>query len=368
MHVELIERLHRRFRLTFDVAESGEIMPTDEALRRRLHGRDIERLGDAPSTAAFEGEISAAVDDAIEVMAPGGGEAGIKRILHPFGCDHGNRMRAQMCVQGVAHCVFIPVLGKIHMADLGERVHAGVGAPRPLHAYPLSAECLDRGRQHALHRGTVILDLPAHERPAVIFDGELVARHGGAQPKRVPAATLVPRRNSCAFIAWRPARCSSRMRTAPSPQATVSSSSSTVPGAPAPSPLVVRRALTRTPSPAISNQAPGTGDKPRMWLCTCCHGRSQAIRVSSLFFWGAWGPPACGCGVSVSVPRSSAPSARTMRSAPRRASRSCKSPAVASKVIGTRSAIAIGPVSSPSSIFITITPVSASPAMIARWI
>ena len=28
-------------------------------------------------------------------------------------------------------------------------------------------------------------------------------------------------------------------------------------------------------------QAPGTGDKPRTWLCTSCHGRSQAIRVSS---------------------------------------------------------------------------------------
>jgi len=39
--------------------------------------------------------------------------------------------------------------------------------------------------------------------------------------------------------------------------------------------------LDAQPSPAISNQAPGTGDKPRTWLCTSCHGRSQAIRVSS---------------------------------------------------------------------------------------
>ena len=36
--------------------------------------------------------------------------------------------------------------------------------------------------------------------------------------------------------------------------------------------------------------------------------------------------------------------------------------------IGTRSISAIAPVSSPSSIFITVTPVSASPAMMARWI
>ena len=36
--------------------------------------------------------------------------------------------------------------------------------------------------------------------------------------------------------------------------------------------------------------------------------------------------------------------------------------------IDTRSAIAIGPVSSPSSIRITVIPLSASPAMIARLI
>ena len=78
MHVELVERLHRRFRLTFDVAKGGEIMPADEALRRHLHGWDIERLGDAPGTAAFEREIGAAVDDAIKIVAPDRGEAGIE--------------------------------------------------------------------------------------------------------------------------------------------------------------------------------------------------------------------------------------------------------------------------------------------------
>ncbi len=142
-------------------------MPADEALRRRLHGRDIERLGDAPGTAAFEGEVGAAVDDAIEIMAPDGGKARVERIVHARGRDHGNRMRTQMGVQRVAHRVFIPVLGEIDMADLA------------LHAHLLPAECLDCGRQHALHRGTVVLDLPAHERSAVIFDGELVARHVG---------------------------------------------------------------------------------------------------------------------------------------------------------------------------------------------
>ena len=88
-------------------------------------------------------------------------------------------MRPQMRVQGVAHRVVVPRLGEIEVTDLTERVHAGVGAPGAVDAHLLPAERLDRGRQHALHGGTVVLDLPADERPAVIFDGELVTGHGG---------------------------------------------------------------------------------------------------------------------------------------------------------------------------------------------
>ena len=47
---------------------------------------------------------------------------------------------------------------------------------------------------------------------------------------------------------------------------------------------------------------------------------------------------------------------------------SCNSPAVIAAPIGMRSISAMSPVSRPSSIFITVTPVSASPAMMARLI
>ena len=62
--------------------------------------------------------------------------------------------------------------------------------------------------------------------------------------------------------------------------------------------------------------------------------------------------------------RARAPSGRRRAAPARRAGRrrSCRARSA------TRSAIATGPVSSPSSIFITITPVSASPAMMARLI
>jgi len=44
-------------------------VPADEAPRRLLHCRDIERLGNAPGTAAIQRQIGPAVDDAIEIMA-----------------------------------------------------------------------------------------------------------------------------------------------------------------------------------------------------------------------------------------------------------------------------------------------------------
>jgi len=62
---------------------------------------------------------------------------------------------------------------------------------------------------------------------------------------RIPGAIFVPRRNSSAFIGCLPARWTSVSRTAPSPQAMVSRSSSTVPGAPEPSPRVERSTLMR---------------------------------------------------------------------------------------------------------------------------
>ena len=64
------------------------------------------------------------------------------------------------------------------MGDLAARVHAGIGAAGALHQRLSPLKRLDRRRQHALHGRLVGLDLPAGEGRAVIFDGELVARHG----------------------------------------------------------------------------------------------------------------------------------------------------------------------------------------------
>ena len=57
--VELVQRLLRRFRLAFGVAEGGEIMLAEQALRGRMHRVGIERPRHAPDAAGIERQIGA---------------------------------------------------------------------------------------------------------------------------------------------------------------------------------------------------------------------------------------------------------------------------------------------------------------------
>src|SRR3984885_13750251 len=166
-----------------------------------------------------------------------------------------------MRVQPVAKPARYEMLGNIAMRDLAERMHAGVRSSGTVDTNVLAADRPDRGFQRALHRGAVVLDLPTRERPAVIFDCQLVAGH---QVSRAGGLTGVPRKNSSAFIGCLPARCNSRIRNAPRWQAIVRWSSSTTPGPPEPPAISQRRILTRwaAPSSGISHQAPGNGDSP----------------------------------------------------------------------------------------------------------
>ena len=144
-----------------------------------MHRRDVERLGDAPGAAALNGQARAAIDDAIEIVPLDRRKARVEAVRRPLGLEDGNRMRPQMRVQGVAHRVFLPLFGEIEVTDLAERMYAGVGAPCAVHAHLFPAKRFDRGCQHALHRGAIVLNLPADERPAVVLDRELVAGHDG---------------------------------------------------------------------------------------------------------------------------------------------------------------------------------------------
>src|ERR1700676_5225433 len=86
-------------------------------------------------------------------------------------------MRPQMRIEAVAQAARHEMFGNIAMRDLPQRMHAGVGAARAVNANLLAADRLDRGFQRALHRGAIVLDLPAAERRTVIFDDEFIAGH-----------------------------------------------------------------------------------------------------------------------------------------------------------------------------------------------
>src|SRR6185437_13345608 len=174
---EAIERLHRRLGLAFGGTEGGEIVPADQALRRLVHGGGIERARHAPDAVGLERQIGAAVDDAVEIVALDGRKSRVEVVRDLFGRKHGDRLRAQMKVDGVAHRVGVPLFGEIDMRDLAERMHARIGAAGAAHRGALGGECRDGVGQRALDRGTVVLRLPAHIRRAVILERELVAGH-----------------------------------------------------------------------------------------------------------------------------------------------------------------------------------------------
>ena len=88
-----------------------------------------------------------------------------------------------MRVQPVAKAARHEMFGNVAMRDLSQRMHPGIGAAGAVHAHPLAADRLDRVFQRALHRRAIVLQLPAAERRAVIFDDEFVAGHQ-RQPQR----------------------------------------------------------------------------------------------------------------------------------------------------------------------------------------
>ena len=141
--VELIERLLRRFRLAFGVAECGEIVLADQTLCRLMHRIRIERPRHAPDLADFQREVGAAVDDAIEVMPPVAENRASNVVRHDLRRQHADRMRPQMSVERVAHaCRLRSAFADVEMRDLPQRMHAGIGAARAVDAHVLAGRCL----------------------------------------------------------------------------------------------------------------------------------------------------------------------------------------------------------------------------------
>ena len=66
---------------------------------------------------------------------------------------------------------------EVEVADLAERMHAGIGAPGAVHGNALAGEFLDRVLQRRLHRRAVRLALEPDERRPVVFDRDAPAGH-----------------------------------------------------------------------------------------------------------------------------------------------------------------------------------------------
>src|SRR5690606_2715142 len=160
------------------------------------------------------------------------------------------------------------------MGHLPQRMNARIGAACAIHFHIRATKTLEARFQHMLHGQAICLRLPADERCAIIFDGEFVAGH---QATLSPMASGYPRRKSRALIADLPARCSSEISSAPSPQAMMIEPSAEIisPGFPDFATGIARNIFMRVtvlPVPA-SKKAPGKGVSPRIWQSISEAGR-----------------------------------------------------------------------------------------------
>src|SRR3569623_1905890 len=165
--------------------------------------------------------------------------------------------------------------------DIEMRAHRGgmdpgIGAPGGVDRNVLAGNPVPRDLDRLLHARPVRLALPAHERPAVIFDGQRETRHAS----RVPAGITKPRSSSDDVMTPRPARCSEVGRITPSPVAMPSPSSITVPAAPSPGSTTADNMRIR--SPRYSKNAPGAGLNARTCRSMTSAGAAKSIIASAL--------------------------------------------------------------------------------------
>ena len=218
----------------------------------------------------------------------------MEALRRELGREHDDRLRLEVEGERAAHFLDALLRREVEMRDLAPRMDAGVGAAGALHVDALAAEGEHGVLERRLDRRAGVLALPADERPAVVLDGDLVARHGSAgrvwgsdttagEGSTVPAGKAKPRRKASAACADLPGRCSFRSRKPPTPQATTgkpSRATLTVPGAPPASASAASSTLIC--SPLNANDVPGQGWKARTLRSSSAAGRRQSSTPSSL--------------------------------------------------------------------------------------
>jgi hypothetical protein len=161
-------------------------VPAEQRLRRFVHRRGVQALREVPDAAGIEGRPRRAVQDAVAVAAPDGGEAGGEALRRAGGAQHGDGVRAGVEVQRLAHPFRRQVGGDVDLRDLALGVHAGVGAAGgDGGGRGAAVQMGGGGLDHRLDGEAVLLALPADEGRAVVFQQQGV---GGHVSRRRPMA------------------------------------------------------------------------------------------------------------------------------------------------------------------------------------
>jgi hypothetical protein len=175
---DVIEGFDGGCRLAEGGAEGGEVMLADQVVGGGLHGVGIKGVADLPDEACVMGDGGTAGDEAEEVVAFAGAEAGVE-IIGDF-CDggDGDGQGAQVGVDGARKAVRIPIAVKVAVGDLTCGMHACIGAACALDDVIAGLQAGQGGLYRRLHSGLAAgLALPAIEWPAVIVDFQGITRH-----------------------------------------------------------------------------------------------------------------------------------------------------------------------------------------------
>src|ERR687898_1260419 len=256
---------------------------------------------------------------------------------------------------------------RVELGNVSQRPVHELGHERPI-AFVESGPA-ERRRQEPVGVRALVGD-PPHDLEG---DGPSAPAH----PSRSPGRIRAPRAHSAAVIRLRPAGATSRTSTAlPYPAATTTSpfGRTVIVLAPSASPVstwpcgprsAARRIFSGSARKVVA--APGSGANARTRRTIASDGELQSSVRSSGLGFGAYVAPAWSCDRGSTAPAANRRNTSTSNGAPRSASLAPSVPASSSSSIAVSIAERIGPVSIPSSINITVTPVRSSPSRIARW-
>ena len=176
---DLVERFHRRLRLTDRTAEGREVVMPDQMRRALAHRRDVEGVQNLPDPTPIMHDGGPPRDETEKIASFDCRKTRVKVIGDARASDDRDRSRLEMEIQRLGQAERIPVLAQIGMGDLRGGMNPGIGASRGRDRMCPGFEPRQRGLDRALHGRLVRLALPASERSPVIFDLERISRHQG---------------------------------------------------------------------------------------------------------------------------------------------------------------------------------------------